>query len=123
MPTRERVNAFVAAVREGRFVEAIEEFYAPEATMRDNLGPVRGGRDVLVEHEAATLKRLNRMATHAVGPVLIDGDRVVVNWVFEMTTPDGAVRRMDELALQTWRGDRIVEEQFYYDPGQLAVTL
>jgi hypothetical protein len=29
---------------------------------------------------------------------------------------------MDELALQRWRGDRIVEERFYYDPAQLAAA-
>jgi hypothetical protein len=27
---------------------------------------------------------------------------------------------MDELAHQLWRGDRVAEERFYYDPAQLA---
>lgn len=123
MPSPARVNAFVAAVRDGRYVEAIEDYYAETATMQDNLQPERGGRDVLVAHEKAVLQRLKTMETREVGPVLIDGDHVVVNWVFEMTTPDGTVRRMDELALQTWRGDRIVAERFYYDPGQLALSV
>jgi hypothetical protein len=26
---------------------------------------------------------------------------------------------LDEVALQRWNGERIVEEQFYYDPAQL----
>ena len=26
----------------------------------------------------------------------------------------------EEVALQTWRGERIVEERFFYDPKQLA---
>jgi ketosteroid isomerase-like protein len=123
MPSPDRVNAFVAAVRDGRYVEAIEDYYAETATMQDNLQPERGGRDVLVAYEKAVLQRLKTMVTREVGPVLIDGDHVMVNWVFEMTTPDGTVRRMDELALQTWRGDRIVAEHFYYDPGQLALSV
>lgn len=123
MPSPERVHAFVEAVRTGRYVEAIEDFYTEDATMRDNLGAPRGGRDALVRTEQAVLASLKSMVTHAVGPVLIDGDQVVVKWVFQMTSQDGEVRRMEELALQTWRGDRIAEEQFYYDPGQLAVTL
>ena len=49
----------------------------------------------------------------------VDGDHVTVNWVFEMTTRDGKKRLLDELALQKWSGERIVEEQFYYDPAQL----
>ena len=123
MPSKQRVDDFVAAVREGRYVQAIEDFYAEDATMQENTGPARVGRDILVQHEKTVLAGLKRMATHQVGPVLVDGDRVVINWVFEMTGFDGAVRRMDELALQTWRGDRIVQEQFYYDLGQLSVTL
>jgi len=35
------------------------------------------------------------------------GDRVVINWVFEMTGRDGSMRVFDELALQVWDGDRI----------------
>jgi hypothetical protein len=120
MPSAERVHQFVNAVREGRYVEAIEDFYAEESTMKENLGPERRCRDLLIQHEKAVLSGLRKMATQRVGAVLIDGDRVVINWVFEMTGHDGAVLRLDELALQTWRNDHIVEEQFYYDPGQLA---
>ena len=122
MPSHHRVSEFVAAVREGRYVEAIEDFYAEESTMKENLGPERRGRDVLIQYETAVLGRLKTMVTRKVGAVLIDGDHVVINWLFEMTGQDGSVRRLDELALQTWRDDWIVEEQFYYDPGQLAVT-
>lgn len=121
MPSSERVNAFVSTVRDGRFVQAIEDFYAEDSSMKENLGPERRGRDLLIQHEIAALSRAS-IVTHEVGAVLIDGDQVVINWVFEMTGADGAVRRLDELALQTWREDQIVREQFYYDPGQLAAT-
>jgi hypothetical protein len=122
MPSSERVNQFVLAVREGHYVEAIEVFYAEDSSMKENLGPERRGRDLLIQHEKGVLRSLTRMATQHVGAVLIDGDRVVINWVFEMTGNDGSIRRLDELALQTWRGDQIVQEQFYYDPGQMAVN-
>jgi len=123
MPTRERVQELVAAVKGGRYVEAIEAFYAEDATMQENLGAERRGRQALIAGEKAVLERLSAMETSEAGPVFIDGDQVVIRWVFQMTSPDGGVRRMDELALQTWRGDRIVKERFYYDPGQLAATL
>jgi ketosteroid isomerase-like protein len=123
MPSREQVNAFVATVREGRYVDAIADFYAPEATMRDNLGELRGGRDTLIATEKAMLSSVQRVATRRAAPVIVDGDRVVIGWVFEITSQDGQVARLDELALQTWRGDLIVEEQFYYDPAQLAATV
>lgn len=51
--------------------------------------------------------------------ILVDGDRVVINWVFDVTDKGGKTRRLDELALQIWDGDRIAREPFYYDPGQM----
>ena len=123
MPSRERVNAFVAAVRQGRYVEAIADFYAPDATMRENLGAPRGGRDALIAHEKTVLGAVKRIVTIKADPVMVDGDRVVIGWAFEMTGQDGVVRGMTELALQTWRGDEIAEEQFFYDPAQLQTTV
>jgi ketosteroid isomerase-like protein len=123
MPSRERVNAFVATVRQGRYVEAIAEFYAAEASMRENLAAPRRGRDGLIAHEKATLASVDSIATVAAEPVIVDGERVAIGWTFEFTDRDGAVRRLSELALQTWRGDEIVEEQFFYDPAQMAATV
>jgi hypothetical protein len=120
MPTRRRVEDFVAHVQGGRYVEAIEAFYAEDATMRENGGAPRGGRDALVRHERNVLAGVSAMRTAQVGPVIVDGDHVAIRWVFEFTPADGSARRLDELALQTWRGDRIAEEQFDYDPAQLT---
>ena len=58
------------------------------------------------------------LKTHPVSRVLIDGDLVMINWVFEFTAENGQKMIMDEVALQRWDGDRIVAEQFYYDPAQ-----
>jgi hypothetical protein len=44
MPSRERVNAFVSAVRDGRYVGAIADFYAPEASMQENMSPPQAHR-------------------------------------------------------------------------------
>jgi hypothetical protein len=116
MPTRERVEAFIKTVEAGKYVEAIEAFYAHDATMRENLDPPRQSLPVLVAQERAMLKRVEHIETKPVERYLIDGDRVVINWVFDILGLDGVTRRMDELTIQRWQGDTIVEEQFYYDP-------
>jgi hypothetical protein len=118
MPTRERVQALVATVEAARYVEAIEEFYHPHASMQENLAPPRVGRDRLVADEQATMARFETMVTHPVDVLLVDGDHVVIRWRFEFTPAEGPPMRLEELALQRWDGDRIVEEQFYYDPRQ-----
>jgi len=119
MPSRDRVQEFIALVERDEYIKAIEDFYHPDASMQENGLPPRLGRQTLVEHERAVLAGLKEMRTRRVETFLVDGDHVVINWVFEMTGPDGRTRSLDELALQTWQGDRIARERFYYDPGQI----
>lgn len=117
MPTRERVQAFVAMVEANRFVEALREFYAEDATTQENLGDVRVGLDALIAAEEAALRRVTSITTRPGSTFAIDGDRVIVHWVFDIVLPEGKFT-LDELAYQTWRGDRIAQERFYYDPAQ-----
>lgn len=119
MPSRERVEAFVAMVERGDYVEAIEQFYAEDASMQENTGRKLSGRQALVDNEAAALAR-NDIVARKGSIAVVDGDHVAVRWVFEMTPRGGGPTLvLDEVAWQRWSGDRIVEERFYYDPGSL----
>ena len=120
MPSRERVQAFIDAIVGGRFLASIDEFYADDASAQENLKPPRRGRAALIANEEKALRGVRRMFTHPAPVFLVDGDHVVIHWRFDMTGHDGVTRRLDELALQTWRGDRIASERFFYDPGSIA---
>jgi ketosteroid isomerase-like protein len=119
MPSRERVAAFVAMVEEGRYVDAIRDFYTEDASMQENGEPPRAGRDRLIDHEWRMLAAHEAATTLPGTTWVLDGDQVVIRWSFEFTRKDGKRFRMEELALQRWRGDRIAEERFFYDPEQL----
>jgi hypothetical protein len=121
MPTRERVEAFVAMVEAGEYVEAIRQFYTDDASMQENLGDVRTGREALAAHEEAGLKKVKSITTRPGSTFAIDGDRVIVRWVFDIVQADGHAFVLDELAYQTWRGEHIASERFYYDPAQRRV--
>src|SRR5450755_3576833 len=116
MPSRERVQAFVDAITSGRFLESIDEFYCEDATAQENLRSPRLGRAALIANETKALAGVQRIDTHPGTSFLVDGDRVVIHWRFDMTGLDGVTRRLDELTLQDWRGDRIASERFFYDP-------
>jgi hypothetical protein len=119
MPSRAVVEAFVAVVESNRHADAIELFYAEDASMQENLGEPRQGRALLIERERAVLARADAVRTWCIRPVLIEGDTVVIHWVFEFDFKDGSKRRIEELAHQTWKGDKVWRERFYYDPAQM----
>ena len=120
MPTTDTLERFIARVESNAHVEAIQEFYTEHASMQENNAPPRVGRDVLVAHEAAALARATSVRSTCVRPALVNGDHVVIRWIFEFTWKDGSTGRIEELAYQRWEGERIVQEQFFYDPKQFV---
>ena len=120
MPTPDVLSRFIAKVEANEHAEAIEQFYSPEASMQENESAPRRGRDFLASHERQVLARMRSVTSKCIRPVFVNGDRVVIRWVFEFEKLDGGRLRMDELAYQRWQGDKIVEEKFFYDPAQLA---
>ena len=120
MPSAQAIERFIARVESNAHVQAIEEFYTEDASMRENMNAPRVGRDVLVANERAVLARVRSVQSRCVRPVFVDGDRVVVRWIFRFEGNDGRVRELEELAYQRWQGDRIAHEQFFYDPAQFV---
>ena len=120
MPSSDTLERFIARVESNAHVEAIQEFYTEQASMQENNEPPRVGRDVLVAHEARALALAASVTSQCVRPVFVNGDHVVIRWIFEFTGHDGRIRRIEELACQRWEGERIAQEQFFYDPKQFA---
>lgn len=118
MPTTETLEKFIARVEQNAHVEAVEEFYAPNSTMQENQAVPRVGRDTHVANERKVMARVKTMESQCVRPVFVNGDQVVIRWIFHFEWVDGTYTRMEELAVQRWEGERIAQEQFFYDPAQ-----
>lgn len=118
MPSTDTLERFIALVESNAHDQAIEDFYAPHASMRENQAPPRVGRNQLLAGERKVMARATSIASHCVRPVFVNGDHVVIRWVFRFVWKDDSVTEMEELACQRWEGEFIVQEQFFYDPAQ-----
>lgn len=119
MPNSDTLECFIALVEGNRFVEAIERFNADDATMQENHRAPRVGKAALLANERKVLEGSRSVSARCLRPVFVDGDRVVIRWLFEFEDRYRSVARVDELALQRWRSEQIVEEKFFYDPAQM----
>ena len=86
-------------------------------SMQENGAAPRTGRDALVAHERKVLAAAKEIRSQCVRPVLIEGDTVVVHWIFDFVFRDGRTLHIDELAHQTWRGEQVLRERFFYEPA------
>jgi hypothetical protein len=50
----------------------------------------------------------------------INGDHVAIRWRFDFVFPDGKGFTLEEMAVQRWQGEKILEEKFFYDPKQMG---
>lgn len=118
MPSAETLERFIARVEQNAHVEAVQEFYTADSTMQENQAPPRVGRDAHVAGEQRVMARARSISSQCVRPVFVNGDRVVIRWIFHFEWQDGTHTHMEELAYQRWDGERIAEETFFYDPAQ-----
>jgi len=98
------------------------EFLCARCTHQENTQsaphrPRRAG-----ERERQVLASVAGVETTRLSPIFVEGDHSAIWWRFAFTGKDGSVRTMEEMALQTWRGDELIEERFFYDPKQMAVS-
>lgn len=118
MPSPETLERFISRVEANAHVEACEAFYTESSSMRENFDPPRIGRHLHVANEERVMARARSVQSTCVRPVFVNGDHVVIRWIFRFEWADGSITRMEELAWQRWEGERIAEEQFFYDPAQ-----
>ena len=118
MPIRQTVERFVELVEAGQGVAALDEFYAENASMQENQSAPRIGKAALLAHEIAAQASVSNMTARCIRPILIEGDTVVIRWTFDYVDGQGRPVQFEELAYQRWTGERIREEQFFYDPAQ-----
>lgn len=118
MSIRQNTEKLIHLVERSQFLEAIETFYAPGASMQENQQPPRVGLAALLENERQVLTRFETIVSKAVS-CIVDGDRAAIHWIFDFTHSSGRRIHLDEIAYQEWSGGKIVTERFYYDPAQL----
>ena len=118
-----RVRDLVGYIQQGRIIDAMYEFYADDTTMQENNNPPTVGLDANVEQERKFVDSVRQWKRLDVLSVAVDAERgrTVVQSEMEFEGVDGKPYHMDQVAVQQWRGGKIVHEKFYYDTGAAKV--
>ena len=118
---RDRVQQLVARAEQWKILEAMQEFYADNVVMQDNLNAPTIGLAANLERErafVASVTKVNEMRAEA---VIVDGNRAVINWRQDLVI-NGQRLTFDQLSLQLWENGKIVHERFVYDPSTLSAA-
>ena len=71
----------ITMAEQGKFLEAIQEFYAEDATMQENNQPPRVGLAALLENERRALASLQEIRVNRADSFIVDRASAI-NWVY-----------------------------------------
>ena len=119
MSVKDIADDLVALCRAGKSEEASAKYHADDIVSIEAMGPP--GMDLAARGKAAVeAKSAWWYANHDVqrvdveGP-FINGDQFAVKFIIDMTEKaTGQAHHMSEVALYTVKGDKVVEERFFY---------
>jgi predicted ester cyclase len=118
---RDRVEQLVARAEQWKILEAMQEFYADNVVMQENLNAPTIGLEANLERERAFVASVTKVNAMRAEAVIVDGNRAVINWHQDLLI-NGQRLTFDQLSLQVWENGKIVRERFVYDPSTLSAA-
>ena len=118
MPSKARIENFIKAVETESHDQVIKKFYTEDASIQENQNLPRVGLENLINNEQKMLQKANKVQSECIRPYFQNGDKVIIRWKFRFEWKDASVSEIEEITYQKWEGEKIRQEQFFYDPKQ-----
>jgi len=111
----ERVQDLNRMVEEGRILEAFEKYYADDVVMREVGQEPRRGKDANRAYEEAWVAGLSKITIDLIDiAVNEETGRAYVEAHYDFDHEKWGHLSYDQVAVQTWKDGKIVEETFYH---------
>jgi len=114
---RERVETLNRMILEGKILDAFDRFYAENVVMADNFTGDRVGFDTCRKFEEDFVSNLTAFRGAEVLDLAVDeaNGLAFVKWHFDYSHREWGDRAYNQVAVQLWKGGKIVHERFIYD--------
>jgi ketosteroid isomerase-like protein len=111
------VNGFLDLVRKGQFMDAFEKYYSEDVVMQENNDPPKVGKTQNRTAEKEFLDSVEAVHETQIKNVAFDPNKnvVMIQEYMDLTLKGMGRVKMEEIAVQTWRDGKIVEERFFYN--------
>lgn len=116
MDLQSNVNGFLELLKKGQMLDAFEKYYSEDVVMQENNEAPRVGKAKNREFEKEFMSTIEAVHDSQVKHVAFNpSENVAMIQSYMDATLKGTGRvKMEEVAVQTWKDDKIVYEQFFY---------
>ena len=99
-------------IRSGKILDALQEFFADDASFQEGQSKPRVGKKANHEFLSGffkTLKAFNGATLHAQA---VSGNISMSEWTFDMVGPDGPIV-WHEILRREWKDGKVISERYY----------
>ncbi len=114
---QQRLNDLFGYVRQGKIVEAIQEFYDKDAAMQENANPPTVGQTANVEREKQFMNGVKEWKGFNVTASAAGNDVTFYECSMDFIATSGQPVHLEQVSVAKWKNGKIVHERFYYDTG------
>ena len=114
---QQRLNDLFGYIRQGKIIEAMNEFYDKDTMMQDNANPPTKGLAVNIEREKQFMSGVKEWKGFNVTASAVGDDVTFYECNLDYIATSGQPVHMEQVVVAKWKNGKIVHERFYYDSG------
>jgi len=119
---RQRLNDLFGYIRQGKIIEAMNEFYDKDTVMQENANPPTKGLGTNIEREKQAMSGVKELKGFTITASSVGDNVTFYESTYESTsdfvTTGGEPGHVEQVSVAKWKNGKIVHERFYYDTGK-----
>ena len=114
---QQRLQDLLSHIRQGKIIEAMNEFYDKETVMRDNANPPTKRLTANIEREKQFMSGVKEWKGFEVKASGTGDNATFYECTMDFIATNGQPVHMEQVSVAKWKNGKIVHERFYYDTG------
>lgn len=115
---QQRLNDLHNRIRQGKILEAFNEFYDTDTVMQENENPPTKGLTANIEREKQFLSGVKEWKGFNVTATGVGDNVTFYEAAVDFVATSGKHMHLEQVSVAKWKNGKIVHERFYYDTGK-----
>jgi hypothetical protein len=115
---QQRLNELFDYIRQGKIIEAMNEFYDKDTVMQDNANPPTKGLAANIEREKQFMNGVKEWKGFNVTASGVGDNLTFYESTIDFIATSGQPVHLEQVSVARWKNGKIVHERFYYDTGK-----
>ncbi len=115
---QQRLNDLFSHIRQGKIIEAMNEFYDKDTVMQENANPPTKGLAANIEREKQFMSGVKEWKGFTVTASGASDNVTFYESTSDFATTGGVPVHIEQVSVAKWKNGKIMHERFYYDTGK-----